>query len=167
MTISAGNGCDTIAIRIRIWMYFDDESPTHLVCHETVQRHDGIAWSVRSHNSVIYREFNCLFVHVPKTAGQSVEQFFMNRLGLDWEKDREVVLLNNNPDPARGTQKLAHMTASEYIQLGYLVLVTTPACKENPATSPAELEKGLSVSRSGRVCKVNTLRPCWGPTAIR
>ena len=69
---------------------------------------------------MICREFNCLFVHVPKTAGQSVEQFFMDRLGLDWERDRARVMLGDNPDRTRGTEKLAHLSAAEYLHDGFV-----------------------------------------------
>lgn len=69
---------------------------------------------------MICRPYQCLFVHVPKTAGQSIEQFFMDRLGLDWESDREQVLLGDNQDRSRGTQKLAHLSASEYVECGFI-----------------------------------------------
>ena len=69
---------------------------------------------------MICREYQCLFVHVPKTAGQSVEQFFMDRMGLDWDNDRAQVLLGDNPDRTRGTQKLAHLSADEYVRCGFL-----------------------------------------------
>lgn len=69
---------------------------------------------------MICRKHQCLFVHVPKTAGQSVEQFFMDHLGLDWDADRGEVLLGDNEDQSRGTQKLAHLSASEYIDCGYI-----------------------------------------------
>lgn len=69
---------------------------------------------------MICRDFNCLFVHIPKTAGQSIEQFFMNRLQLDWDRDREALLLQSNEDPSRGTEKLAHLSASEYVECGYV-----------------------------------------------
>jgi hypothetical protein len=69
---------------------------------------------------MICREFQCLFVHVPKTAGQSVEQFFMDRLGLDWDRDRAEVMLGDNPDRERGTQKLAHLSAAEYVEDGFV-----------------------------------------------
>ena len=39
----------------------------------------------------------------------------MDRLGLDWTIDRDAVLLGSNEDPTRGTEKLAHLSASEYV----------------------------------------------------
>jgi hypothetical protein len=69
---------------------------------------------------MICRQFNCLFVHIPKTAGQSIEQFFMNALGLDWDGDREKLLLQANDDRGRGTEKLAHLSAAEYTRCGYV-----------------------------------------------
>lgn len=69
---------------------------------------------------MICREYQCLFVHVPKTAGQSVEQFFMDRMGLDWDQDRAQVLLGDNPDQTKGTQKLAHLSAEEYVSCEFL-----------------------------------------------
>jgi hypothetical protein len=38
---------------------------------------------------MICRSYNCTFVHIPKTAGRSVESFFLQRLGLDRENDAE------------------------------------------------------------------------------
>ncbi len=64
-------------------------------------------------------ELRCLFVHIPKTAGQSVEHVFLALHGLDWST-REALLLRPNPDPRRGPPRLAHLTALEYVQYGYL-----------------------------------------------
>ncbi len=71
---------------------------------------------------MICRDYNCLFVHIPKAAGQSIEQFFMNILQLDWDRDRDraVLCLQSNDDPSRGTEKLAHLSAAEYVECGYL-----------------------------------------------
>lgn len=71
---------------------------------------------------MICRELNCLFVHVPKAAGRSIEAFFMQRLGMDRDNDadRQRLLIIDNPDPDRGTEKLAHLSAAEYLECGYL-----------------------------------------------
>jgi len=71
---------------------------------------------------MICKPFNCIFVHIPKTAGRSVEMFFMNKLGLNRENeaDREKLLIIDNDDPAKGTEKLSHLSAAEYVQCGYI-----------------------------------------------
>ena len=44
----------------------------------------------------------------------------MDNLGLSWESDRDHLLLGNNSDPARGTEKLSHLSADEYVRCGDL-----------------------------------------------
>ncbi len=56
----------------------------------------------------------CVFVHVPKCAGQSVETFFLARLGLDWES-RAPLLLLSNEIPKLGPPRLAHLRARDYV----------------------------------------------------
>lgn len=62
---------------------------------------------------------NCLFVHIPKAAGQSIESVFLQRAGLKWQ-ERAEFLLKPNIEPTLGPPRLAHLTASEYTHLGYL-----------------------------------------------
>jgi len=71
---------------------------------------------------MICKSFKCIFVHIPKAAGRSVEMHFMNLLKLDWEKEahREQLLLTHNDDPAKGTEKLSHLSAAEYVRCGHL-----------------------------------------------
>lgn len=64
---------------------------------------------------------NCLFVHVPKVAGQSIESVFLERAGLTW-KQRDAMLLKHNSNPSLGPPRLAHLTAQEYVKYGYLSL---------------------------------------------
>lgn len=68
---------------------------------------------------MICKELKCVFVHVPKTAGQSIERVFLDHLGIEWEK-RGVALLRKNEDPDLGPPRLAHLTAAEYVAHGYL-----------------------------------------------
>lgn len=64
---------------------------------------------------------SCLFVHIPKTAGQSIEQVFLDLNDLTWaNEDRAQLLLRPNTDPSAGPPRLAHLTASEYLQYGYV-----------------------------------------------
>lgn len=68
---------------------------------------------------VICHPYRCVFVHVPKTAGMSIEHVFLGLQGLTWEK-RSALLLRHNDDPAKGPPRLSHLKASEYVSLGYL-----------------------------------------------
>ncbi|WP_316779475.1 sulfotransferase family 2 domain-containing protein [Sedimentitalea todarodis] len=61
-----------------------------------------------------------VFVHIPKTGGQSVETVFLNDLDLAW-RDRAVLLLRQNANPRMGPQKLAHLYADEYVALGHML----------------------------------------------
>ena len=60
-----------------------------------------------------------LFVHIPKTAGESIERYLLAASGLSWD-DREEFSILRNFDPARGPPRIAHLFASEYLQYGYL-----------------------------------------------
>lgn len=68
---------------------------------------------------MICHEYKCIFVHIPKTAGQSVEHVFLNLLGLTWET-RAPLLLRHNDRPELGPPRLAHLRADEYVQFRYL-----------------------------------------------
>ncbi|WP_258102289.1 sulfotransferase family protein [Marinoscillum pacificum] len=68
---------------------------------------------------MISHNHKCIFVHIPKTAGQSVENFFLSDLGLDW-KARLPLHLGSNSEKSIGPPKLAHLTALEYVQHHYV-----------------------------------------------
>lgn len=68
---------------------------------------------------MICKEYKCIFVHIPKVAGQSIERFFLARLGLSWEQRAHLHMMKNR-DPARGTEKLSHLAASEYVRCGHI-----------------------------------------------
>ena len=68
---------------------------------------------------MICGEYRCLFVHVPKTAGMSIEQVFLQRVGLTW-KTRAPLLLGGNDDPRLGPPRLEHLKAGEYVARGHL-----------------------------------------------
>ena len=68
---------------------------------------------------MISHEHKVIFVHIPKTGGQSIEQMFLSDLGLSWE-DRAPLLLRANSDPEKGPSRMAHLYADEYVRLGYV-----------------------------------------------
>lgn len=61
----------------------------------------------------------CAFVHIPKTGGQSIEQYFLTLNGLS-KKHKHKLCISRNTDPQRGPARLAHMRAHEYVDCGYL-----------------------------------------------
>jgi len=68
---------------------------------------------------MICKEYECIFIHIPKVAGQSIERFFLDLVGLTW-KSRAPLLLRYNPDPQLGPEALAHLTAPEYVACGHI-----------------------------------------------
>ncbi|WP_422127914.1 sulfotransferase family 2 domain-containing protein [Vibrio hannami] len=68
---------------------------------------------------MISHHHKCIFVHIPKNAGQSVEHVFLNLLGLNWET-RAPLLLRYNDKPELGPPRLAHLKANEYVRYNYL-----------------------------------------------
>lgn len=68
---------------------------------------------------MLSRRFETIFVHVPKTGGQSIESVFLNAQGLRW-KHREELLMGINDDPARGPAQLSHLFAREYYECGHV-----------------------------------------------
>ncbi|MCB1890087.1 MAG: sulfotransferase family 2 domain-containing protein [Rhodocyclaceae bacterium] len=68
---------------------------------------------------MISHRHQCVFVHVPKTAGISIEHVFLAQYGLTWD-ERAPLLLRFNPDPALGPERLGHLTATEYVDCGHI-----------------------------------------------
>jgi hypothetical protein len=63
---------------------------------------------------MLCHHFNCVFVHIPKAAGQSIEKVFLEKLGLTWET-RDPLLLGENNNPLTCPRSFSHLTASEYV----------------------------------------------------
>ncbi|GHG98870.1 sulfotransferase family 2 domain-containing protein [Pseudodonghicola xiamenensis] len=68
---------------------------------------------------MISHPLKTLFVHIPKTGGQSIESVFLKDAGLSWA-ERGQLCLGRNRDPARGPTRLAHLYADEYVRCGHI-----------------------------------------------
>ena len=68
---------------------------------------------------MISKAHNCIFVHIPKNAGQSIEHVFLGLNNLTW-KTRAPLLLRPNSDPAAGPPRLAHLRARDYVRCGHV-----------------------------------------------
>ena len=60
-----------------------------------------------------------IFIHIPKCAGQSIENIFLRDLGLSW-KERHPLLLRPRRAKEKGPERLAHLYAEEYFKFGYI-----------------------------------------------
>ena len=68
---------------------------------------------------MICHDYKCVFIHIPKNAGQSIETVFLSALNLTWET-RFPLFLRPNHDPSLGPPRLAHLKAREYVSCGHL-----------------------------------------------
>ena len=68
---------------------------------------------------MLSHEYKCIFVHIPKVAGQSIEHVFLDLHGLTWESRAPLLLLPND-NPMLGPPRLAHLKASEYVSCGHV-----------------------------------------------
>jgi len=75
---------------------------------------------------MISHKHRCIFIHIPKTAGQSIEHVFVELNGLTWET-RAPLLLRPNKDPKLGPGRLAHLKATEYVSCGHVDQATYPS----------------------------------------
>ena len=60
-----------------------------------------------------------IFIHIPKCAGQSIENIFLLDLGLNWQQ-RHPLLLRPRKVKEKGPERLAHLYAEEYFKFGYI-----------------------------------------------
>ena len=68
---------------------------------------------------MICHQYRCVFIHIPKTGGISVDHVFLRLVGLTWAT-RAPLLLRANDDPAKGPPRLAHLMGIEYVSCGHL-----------------------------------------------
>lgn len=60
---------------------------------------------------MICHELRSVFVHIPKTAGQSIEEFYLRKIGLGWSKRQHV-----HVGILKAGVRSAHLFADEYLQ---------------------------------------------------
>lgn len=68
---------------------------------------------------MISHHHKCIFIHIPKNAGQSIEHVFLRLLGLNWDT-RAPLLLRQNDRPELGPPRLAHLKWHEYVDCQYV-----------------------------------------------
>ena len=65
---------------------------------------------------MIFHKLKTVFVHIPKTGGQSIEHYFYVLNG----NSKEDLLLEKNHNPEKGPYQLSHLRAHEYAECGHL-----------------------------------------------
>lgn len=68
---------------------------------------------------MISHHHKCVFVHIPKNAGQSIEHVFFDLLGLTYET-RAPLLMRANDRPELGPPRLAHLKWHQYVDCKYM-----------------------------------------------
>ena len=68
---------------------------------------------------MISHHHRCIFIHVPKAAGESVERAFTDDLGMTGSRVRQL-LISPNSLPENGPPYLSHLVASDYTKLQYV-----------------------------------------------
>lgn len=68
---------------------------------------------------MLIKKRNSIFIHIPKVAGQSIEHFFLDDIGIKKSEALDI-LVGPNLDPKKGPPKLAHLTALDHLTYGYL-----------------------------------------------
>lgn len=68
---------------------------------------------------MLCKPLNCIFVHIPKVAGQSIEARLLECVD-PYRARLDDFLLRVNTDPARGPVVLDHLSAKEYVGCGYI-----------------------------------------------
>ena len=68
---------------------------------------------------MVSHKHKCIFIHIPKAAGTSIERAFMDDLCLDMN-NRHALLLGENTNKDLGPRRVSHLSASEYVNLHFV-----------------------------------------------
>lgn len=70
---------------------------------------------------MISHKHKAIFIHIPKTAGMSIEDSFLRSLGLGFFRGKcPSLLLSYNDNKNMGPPSLAHLLPEEYVRLSYI-----------------------------------------------
>jgi len=68
---------------------------------------------------MISHKHKCIFIHIPKAAGTSIETVFLDDLGLDFE-DKHALILGKTTNKYLLPKTLSHLTATQLIEQHYI-----------------------------------------------
>lgn len=68
---------------------------------------------------MLCHKFKCIYIHIPKSAGQSIHKIFARQLGY-YRNQNAPLLLNLNDDPRLGPPALGHLKALDYVRCGHI-----------------------------------------------
>jgi hypothetical protein len=68
---------------------------------------------------MICRALRTIFVHIPKTGGQSVTYALLDAIGRKWTDDPDLGIMTNR-DPLKGPEQIVHLFADEYVPYGWV-----------------------------------------------
>lgn len=68
---------------------------------------------------MVSHSHKCIFIHIPKAAGTSIEYFFLKDLNLDLY-NRHALLLGENTNKNVGPRRLSHITAGQLVELNFV-----------------------------------------------
>lgn len=68
---------------------------------------------------MISHHHKCIYVHMPKVAGISIEDVFLEELNLDFD-NRMQLLLGLNTNKHIGPPRISHLTAREFLDLKFI-----------------------------------------------
>lgn len=68
---------------------------------------------------MISHKHKCIFIHIPKAAGTSIESFFLDDLGLDFE-DKHSLIIGISTNLYLAPRVVSHLTANDMLNQHYI-----------------------------------------------
>jgi len=76
---------------------------------------------------MLLKRHNAIFIHIPKNAGKSISRAFLTAQGVAWSQ-RHKFVMGFNRDPNLGPDRLTHLAAREFVDLGYMTRAEFRRC---------------------------------------